>query len=368
MTPTTCIRPGGAVVFWTLSEFTDRDRLADGLADAGFGDLVPEPRPLAACLKAALQQTLAGPTRIVRPLQGRDGFSLVEERRGRRANAYHQTLAVTVEGEGPSASLDFHPHDGRADAVRSAFALRRGLLACHQVTDCLVRIVGRLDGTSLRPGGGMYWLAEHRLPAWEQAAAGGRRRRPTAGRTPATCCGWRWTPTPCGPSATRSAPRSWPTPRGSGTRCWRAGWGAGPGDPAAAGAGAAGEGAAVRGAAGHRAGPAAGGGGRRRARRRGRRPAGRAAGRRSHCGVRRLNLPPPGFPSRGRRPAAAPGPSPFLQESSHERPEPVRRAGGGGPPAGRRGARPAGRARAARKRLVLARDARSAFFAALALR
>jgi hypothetical protein len=170
MTPTNDIRPGGAVVFWTLSEFSDSERLADGLADAGFGDLAPEPRPLTACLKAALQQTLAGPTRIVRPLQGRDGFSLVEERRGRRENYYAQALAVTVEGEGPAAYLDFHPLDGRAEAVRSAFALHRGLLACHQVSDCLVRVVGRLGGTSLRPRGGMYWLADDRLPSWEQAA------------------------------------------------------------------------------------------------------------------------------------------------------------------------------------------------------
>ena len=36
---------GGAVVFWTASEFTDRDRLTAGLAPLALDQFVPDPRP-----------------------------------------------------------------------------------------------------------------------------------------------------------------------------------------------------------------------------------------------------------------------------------------------------------------------------------
>jgi hypothetical protein len=46
------LRLGGAVIFWSLAEYTDRERLADGLAEAGFGDLAPEMRVPAAALRS----------------------------------------------------------------------------------------------------------------------------------------------------------------------------------------------------------------------------------------------------------------------------------------------------------------------------
>ena len=38
---------GGAVVFWTAAEFTDRSRLLAGLTGLGLANYVPEPRPAA---------------------------------------------------------------------------------------------------------------------------------------------------------------------------------------------------------------------------------------------------------------------------------------------------------------------------------
>jgi hypothetical protein len=160
------LRLGGAVVYWTLSEFTLRERLADGLGDAGFGDLAPDPRPATAALKAALDQTLGGSRILIRPLQSRDGFAVVEERRGLTENLYMQTLCARVEGEGLSARLVFTPQDERALAVQQAFDLHQGLIAAHQVSECLVRIVERLGGTRLRPSGGFYWLPEGKLGLW----------------------------------------------------------------------------------------------------------------------------------------------------------------------------------------------------------
>ena len=165
------LRLGGAVVYWTLSEFTLRERLADGLGDAGFGDLAPDRRPATAALKAALDQTLGGSRILIRPLQSRDGFAVVEERRGQNENLYFQTLSARVQGEGLLARLVFTPQDERSLAVQQAFDLHQGLIAAHQVSECLVRIVERLGGTRLRPSGGFYWLPEGKLGPWQEVSS-----------------------------------------------------------------------------------------------------------------------------------------------------------------------------------------------------
>ena len=102
---------GGAVVYWSLSEWTDRARLHDGFAAAGFAAHVPDARPLAAVLRDALKEGAGGPGVLVRPLRTRDGFAVVEERRGEAANAYRQTLAARVAADG---ALEFDPEDARA--------------------------------------------------------------------------------------------------------------------------------------------------------------------------------------------------------------------------------------------------------------
>ena len=40
---------GGAVVFWTAAEFTDRDKLRAGLQPLGLDEFVPEPRDDLSC-------------------------------------------------------------------------------------------------------------------------------------------------------------------------------------------------------------------------------------------------------------------------------------------------------------------------------
>ena len=170
MTPNQ-LRLGGAVVYWTLSEFSFRDRLADGLGDAGFGDLAPDRRPATAALKAALDQTLASSRVLIRPLQSRDGFAVIEEQRGPTENVYTQTLSARVQGEGTYPRLVFSPQDERALAVQQAFDLHQGLLSAHQVGESLVRVVERLGGTRLRPSGGFYWLSEDRLNLWQEVSA-----------------------------------------------------------------------------------------------------------------------------------------------------------------------------------------------------
>jgi hypothetical protein len=181
--PESQIDIGGAVVFWSLAEWTDRDRLHAGLEPLALGHFVPEPRAATACLKDALEEVLGGPRTLIRPLARRDGFVVVQEQRGEQGNAYCQELlARIVEGNGAPCP-EFSPCDDRAAKVLESYRRQLGLLHATQVSTVLVKLVESLGGTRLRPSGAIYWLPGHRLDDWQKAAdvfAQAGRGRPSA--------------------------------------------------------------------------------------------------------------------------------------------------------------------------------------------
>ena len=160
---------GGAVVFWSLADGTDRDRLRDGFTSLDLGEFVPDERPASAVLKDALESVLGGPRVLVRPLAARDGFAVVREDRGTAANAYATTLVAKVSASG-YPMLSFDPDDDRADRVRQAFGEHAGTVPAAQLSAALVKVVGRLGGTRLRPGGAVYWVPGHKLSDWADVA------------------------------------------------------------------------------------------------------------------------------------------------------------------------------------------------------
>jgi hypothetical protein len=168
--PESHIDIGGAVVFWSLAEWTDRERLHAGLEPLALGHFVPEPRAATACLKDALDEVLGGPRTLIRPLARRDGFAVVQEQRGEQGNVYCQELlARVVEGNGAPCP-EFIPGDDRAVKVLESYRRQLGLLHTTQVSAALVKLVESLGGTRLRPSGAIYWLPGHRLDGWQKAA------------------------------------------------------------------------------------------------------------------------------------------------------------------------------------------------------
>lgn len=169
---------GGAVVFWSLADATDRDRLRVGFAPLGLEAFVPDPRPPAAVLREALDEVLGGPRVLVRPLAARDGFAVVREDRGTAANAYATELVARVAGDPPT--LSFEPADDRSVRVRDAFQQSAGRVPAAQLSAALVTVVESLGGTRLRPSGAVYWVPGHKLDDWAavaravEAAAPGR--------------------------------------------------------------------------------------------------------------------------------------------------------------------------------------------------
>src|SRR6478735_583196 len=101
---------GGAVAFWTLAEWSDRDRLRQAFLALGLESFVPEPRPASAALRDALDQVLGGPRVLVRPLAAKDGFAVVSEDRGSDRNHYATALVSRV-ADGPHPVPAFDPRD-----------------------------------------------------------------------------------------------------------------------------------------------------------------------------------------------------------------------------------------------------------------
>ena len=160
---------GGAVVFWTASEFTDRDKLTAGLVLLGLDQFVPDPRPPASVLKDALEETLGGSRVLVRPLADRDGFTVVKEERGKTANSYATALTARVRNP-DLPTVEYEPDDDRAVRVNRAFRRHSGRIPGVQLSACLVKIVEFLGGTRLRPTGAVYWIPGPKLDEWALAA------------------------------------------------------------------------------------------------------------------------------------------------------------------------------------------------------
>jgi hypothetical protein len=162
---------GGAVVFWSLADWSSRERLHAGLAPLGLGHCAPDPRPASAALRDALDAVLGGPRVLVRPLARRDGFAVVREQRGDAGNDYTQDLVATVHDHPGGPSLRFAPWDDRAAAVEDAYRRQLGRVPASQLGAALVKVIDALGGTRLRPSGAVYWLPGHRLAEWQAAAA-----------------------------------------------------------------------------------------------------------------------------------------------------------------------------------------------------
>jgi hypothetical protein len=163
------INIGGAVVFWTAAEFTDRSRLAAGLQALGLERFVPDPRPEAGILRDALEDVFGGSRILVRPLADRDGFAVVQEDRGRADNAYATVLVARVAGTNP-VRFDFQPQASCIGQVEESYRQHADRIPAAQLSACLVKVVESLGGTRLRPTGAVYWVPGPRLDDWMAVA------------------------------------------------------------------------------------------------------------------------------------------------------------------------------------------------------
>jgi hypothetical protein len=162
---TSQVQIGGAVVFFSTKDGTDRPKLKQSLATMGLEKFCPEERTTLSALKVALQELYGSPKTLIRPLDTneREGFCVIEEERGAEGNSYSTTMCAYLEND---QVLYIGLDHGVTVSERTALAKQN--LPAISVSNMLVKLIEDLGGTALREAGGIYWLPENKLTSWGQ--------------------------------------------------------------------------------------------------------------------------------------------------------------------------------------------------------
>ena len=158
----------GSLVWWELSGLVDAAALRGAWAAAGLEDgLVPEdPAPRTALRRAV--ETLAEQRKLVRPLAGREGFSLVEETAEGEALSYKQSVVAIVDAVG---QLKVEPAEGAlADSIKASYQRHLDNLVPSDISSLLVHYCESLDAVALRARGGFYFLPPASVEKFRVAA------------------------------------------------------------------------------------------------------------------------------------------------------------------------------------------------------
>lgn len=162
------LRFDGSVVFWTLSSDSIRQQIVDGWTaiDPAWGKLAPRERTPESCLRDAL--SFLFPKAILRPLEKRDGFAVLQEQRFKDDVQTICTHAVAIEDSGIVMRRGYG-YD-LSQAIEHRYNNERQLLRPAQVATALVACMANLNAVMLRPTGGLYWLPDTSLHTWTQLA------------------------------------------------------------------------------------------------------------------------------------------------------------------------------------------------------
>lgn len=162
------LRVDGAVTFWSLGVSSVLDTIKTGLEaiDPAFAKHAPKRRTKAAVLHDALARIF--PKALLRPLDKKDGFAVLQEVRFRDEVQTICTHAVAVDEQ--TGAIDMRRGYDYALYSRLVYEFQAQELIVKpaQVAACLVGCIYELNGVTLRPNGGFYWLSDAALPHWNQ--------------------------------------------------------------------------------------------------------------------------------------------------------------------------------------------------------
>jgi hypothetical protein len=157
----------GAMTYWSLGQQTDPQILTNGLSQLGLPDYSPKPRTWLTSLKAALAEMFAKPEELIRPLRHKtkNGYTIVVEYKGEYENTYSREVNACVDKEG-RVSVTAGTAD-RQELQRLTNHYHR-VLPSSSVSDMLTDIIHeKLGGISLKTNGGLYFIPEDRITAWQ---------------------------------------------------------------------------------------------------------------------------------------------------------------------------------------------------------
>lgn len=172
------VKPGGAIVYWTVSE-TNLDKLQAELEAIDLGSYCPgQPTKEAAlhtalrhwCRERASESTAYATFARTEPLT--NGFEVVLVERGNEQNVLAMLCAVGLSEAGEPEVVDGSLEEFELDTIRRDYYHHLATLSPAAVGSALAKLcTGRLRGLNLRPTGGFYWLNDSELETWAKVAA-----------------------------------------------------------------------------------------------------------------------------------------------------------------------------------------------------
>ena len=169
----TTVSTGGAFCFWTCATWSDQKKLQTLFSSLGLGAYAPKPMAVNVVLREALEKVLGRKTEnawtdkdvLIRPMANANSFCVMEEHKGKTENEYKQTLMCKIDTN--TLKISFAPLDDRAAAVVSEFNEHRGYVSGSLVGSSLVALVKKMNGTTIRQTGGLYWLPSTHAAEWK---------------------------------------------------------------------------------------------------------------------------------------------------------------------------------------------------------
>jgi hypothetical protein len=161
---------GGAITYWSQSNWSSRAVLAKGLDALGFGVFAPNKRTPSAALKTALQDVFREHFWIIRPMSRSGTFSVIKEETKTYPEANVYTVVYTVRVD-ENMEARMCPYDmGLSSKITEELRKHEDLVTSVQVSDTLTSILRDLRSVRLRPNGGLYWLSKEKLGTWQNVA------------------------------------------------------------------------------------------------------------------------------------------------------------------------------------------------------
>ena len=167
----------GAVIFFTLSDDSSYGLLEAGFTQIGMSRFIPEKNTAKAALKSSMVKTFGSRRTKIDPLEGKPGYAVTRVKGDMENNVRTLDYDVEFTAEIPTNSHWFPFHDPStgqviepdgADECRKRFWEELQLVPSHKVSRALVNIIeGHLGGVRLRETGGIYWIPQDSMDAWD---------------------------------------------------------------------------------------------------------------------------------------------------------------------------------------------------------
>lgn len=168
------IKLSGGLVYWNLQRFSEIFPLIINWTGTEAQEFIPNQMDPQAALKCAMQDRLVTRGEGLYPLKG-NGFALVKEN-SKQDDVEFNTILTGQVGAVDGGLLTFKGRT-RFLSIEERFTIEDEYVKMinrasnQRLAFSLVGLISKLKGVAMRHRGGMYWLHESKLEAWEKAVS-----------------------------------------------------------------------------------------------------------------------------------------------------------------------------------------------------